>query len=144
MNLSITLSWIGGIVSGAVALFVFVDQITFDAELLTTEKRLVEANDLSDQHVLKELMTTQRIIVAQQQQQFLTLRRDLLIEQIARMHSQYNDATPKDQAILTERLRQSEARLGTMEQQLEKLLLHPKSRVEEKFKGIEDIFQDYP
>ena len=129
MSLSTTLTWVGGLVSAGVALFVFVDQVTFDSELLQAESRLVEAGNVSDRNVLKELMTTQRIIVAQQQQQFLTLRRDLLVEQIVRMRSQYDDATPKDQALLSERLRQAEARLGSMEQQLEKLLLHPNTKL---------------
>lgn len=129
MSVATTLTWVGGLVSAAVALFVLVDQLTFDSELLQTETRLVQAGNASGEHVLKELMTTQRIIVAQQQQQFLTLRRDLLVEQIARMHTQYSEATPKDQALLTDRLRQAERRLAGMELQLEKMLLHPRQQL---------------
>jgi septal ring factor EnvC (AmiA/AmiB activator) len=106
-------------------LLLFGNQLTFDSELAAAETRLTQASDNSDRRILEDLLAMQQVLIRQQQQQFLTLRRDLLSEQIARLWEAYLQAPADEQDSLGDNIDDLKDRLRVIEDQLEQLLTQP-------------------
>lgn len=119
------LTWIGGLISGLVALFVLVDQATFDGELHAAEVRLAQASDASDRRILEQLLTMQRVMIRQQTQQYLTLRRDIITEQIARLWERYARASEAEQRSLWSEIEALQRQQEAIEDELEQMLKSP-------------------
>ena len=124
MSWNSTWTWIGGLISGIVALVALADQITFDPELLAAETRVAQLSDHSDRRIVEQLLSLQRLLIAQQRQQFLTLRKELLTDQIERLSDAYADAEADDMPLIGERLQRLESRLENVREQLQKSLLN--------------------
>jgi hypothetical protein len=121
-NKSLTL--MGGMATAIIALFVFIDQITFDRELFATETRIVAGSAASDRRILERLLESNEVLIAQQRQQFLTLKRDLLAIQIDRLTDSLRTAPPSEIPYIEDLLDKLERRLESIEIELESMLLN--------------------
>lgn len=123
------LGWAMGLFSSVLAVGMVINQITFDSELVSTEARMIQATDSSDRRIIEQLMDTQRLLIAQQQQQFLTLRREILEQQIAMLRQQYESSPSANQGLVADRLRALEHKLENIDEQLQSMMLKPKPMV---------------
>ncbi len=123
------IGWAMGLFSTVLAVGMVINQVAFDSELLTTEARMIHATDTSDRRIIEQLMDTQRLLIAQQQQQFLTLRREILEQQIELLRQQYERGPQDGKNLLGDRLKSLEHKLENIDQQLQTMILKPKPMV---------------
>lgn len=123
MTMRAKAAWIGGFVAGLAAFVVLIDQVTFDRELQAAEQRVVESQESSDREILEQVLTQQRLAIAQQQAQYLTLRKELLSEQIERLTDKLIMAPASEHWWINDRIEALQKKLDLVEQKLEAHLL---------------------
>ena len=116
-------AWVGGFLAGVAAFVVLIDQVTFDRELMAAETRVMEAQQASDREILEQVLAQQRLALAQQQMQFLTLRKELLTEQIERLNDKLILAPDSEHWWISDRIEALQTKLSLVEQKLEAALL---------------------
>lgn len=121
------IGWVGGTVSTLLAVGLILNQLTFDSELLAAETRIMTLVDTSDRRIIEQLLDTQRLLIGQQQQQYLTLRRELIDQQLSVMREQYQRSPKEEKGILQERVSALQRKLEEVDRQLQSLLLKPKN-----------------
>ena len=121
------IGWFAGLLSTIFALGMVLNQFTFDTELIATEARLIHNFDGNDRRIIEQLLDTQKLLVGQQQQQFLTLRRELIEQQLSSLRHQYEASPDEHKPLMIDRVHALERRLEEINNQLQQMLLKPKS-----------------
>lgn len=121
------IGWAAGLISTMFAIGMLINQLAFDSELIATEERLIRNFDGNDRRIVEQLLDTQKLLISQQQQQFLTLRRELLEQQLSSLRQQYEAMPEGSRTMMGDRLHALERRLEEINNQLQTMLLKPKS-----------------
>ena len=109
---------IGTLVTGTV----LSDQLTFDRELVSSENRITAQTTQRDRDILAQMMARLDILTAQSRAQYLTLRQDLLKEQIERLQDVLQ-ASDRPRPWIAGRIKALEGKRQEVEGQLEAHLL---------------------